>query len=256
MHEVMEQQTISLAKAGIICTLNARTSILASANPVGSRYDPKLSMVQNINLPPTLLSRFDLIYLILDKSDPESDKQLARHLVRLYQSRAGEDTDVQSQGVLFPSLALSSNNIRLTLAPIFFIAPYDLATLADFISYAREECFPRIGEGQARKKLVQSYVDLRQMGSLGGGGRRTISATPRQLESLIRLAEARTKIRLGLEGDEIAVEDVEEAVRLFNVATHRAAMDPKVGFLHFLVLLSFQGVLLTLMCKQCIDGNH
>ena len=66
LHEAMEQQSISIAKAGIICTLNARTSILASANPVESRYNPRLSVVDNIQLPPTLLSRFDLIYLVLD----------------------------------------------------------------------------------------------------------------------------------------------------------------------------------------------
>jgi DNA replication licensing factor MCM4 len=67
LHEAMEQQTVSVAKAGIICTLNARTAILAAANPVNSKYDPKLSVVDNIRLPPTLLSRFDLIYLVLDR---------------------------------------------------------------------------------------------------------------------------------------------------------------------------------------------
>ena len=67
LHEAMEQQTVSVAKAGIICSLNARTAILAAANPVHSRYDPKLSVVDNVKLPPTLLSRFDLIFLVLDK---------------------------------------------------------------------------------------------------------------------------------------------------------------------------------------------
>ena len=67
LHEVMEQQTVSVAKAGIVCTLNARTSILASANPIESRYNPNRSVVENLDLPPTLLSRFDLIYLVLDK---------------------------------------------------------------------------------------------------------------------------------------------------------------------------------------------
>ena len=84
LHEAMEQQTISVAKAGIICTLNARTSILAAANPVKSRYDPKLSVMENLQLPPTLLSRFDLIYLILDNPTYESDHDLATHLVSLY----------------------------------------------------------------------------------------------------------------------------------------------------------------------------
>ncbi|CAN0377386.1 unnamed protein product, partial [Ectocarpus sp. 12 AP-2014] len=84
LHEAMEQQTVSIAKAGVICTLNARTAILASANPVESRYNPRLSVIENIKLPPTLLSRFDLIYLILDKPNAAMDRQLARHLVSLY----------------------------------------------------------------------------------------------------------------------------------------------------------------------------
>lgn len=84
LHEAMEQQTVSVAKAGIICTLNARTAILAAANPVNSKYDPKLSVVDNIKLPPTLLSRFDLIYLILDQQNEGHDRRLANHIVSLY----------------------------------------------------------------------------------------------------------------------------------------------------------------------------
>lgn len=84
LHEVMEQQTVSVAKAGIITTLNARTSILASANPIGSKYNPNLPVPQNIDLPPTLLSRFDLVYLVLDRVDEVNDRRLARHLVGMY----------------------------------------------------------------------------------------------------------------------------------------------------------------------------
>lgn len=84
LHEVMEQQTVSVAKAGIIATLNARTSVLASANPVGSRYNPRLSIVDNIHLPPSLISRFDLIYLVLDKAEEANDRKLARHLLSLH----------------------------------------------------------------------------------------------------------------------------------------------------------------------------
>lgn len=79
-----EQQTVSIAKAGIITTLNARTSILAAANPINSRYDPKLPIPANIDLPPTLISRFDLLYLVLDKVDEVNDRRLAKHLVGLY----------------------------------------------------------------------------------------------------------------------------------------------------------------------------
>jgi DNA replication licensing factor MCM4 len=84
LHEVMEQQTVSIAKAGIITTLNARTSILASANPIGSKYNPNLPVPQNIDLPPTLLSRFDLVYLVLDQIDEANDRRLAKHLVGMY----------------------------------------------------------------------------------------------------------------------------------------------------------------------------
>lgn len=84
LHEVMEQQTVSVAKAGIITTLNARTSILASANPIGSRYNPDLPVPQNIDLPPTLLSRFDLVYLLLDTVNEKNDRRLAKHLMSMY----------------------------------------------------------------------------------------------------------------------------------------------------------------------------
>ena len=95
LHEVMEQQTVSVAKAGIISTLNARTSVLASANPVKSRYEPRLSVIDNIQLPPSLISRFDLIYLVLDRVDESSDMRLAEHLIKLfYKDPKGDNTKV------------------------------------------------------------------------------------------------------------------------------------------------------------------
>lgn len=84
LHEVMEQQTLSIAKAGIICQLNARASILAAANPIGSKWEHKKTIVENINLPHTLLSRFDLIFLVIDPHTEEYDRRLARHLVNFY----------------------------------------------------------------------------------------------------------------------------------------------------------------------------
>jgi DNA replication licensing factor MCM4 len=109
LHEVMEQQTVSVAKAGIITTLNARTSILASANPIGSRYNPDLSVPQNIDLPPTLLSRFDLVYLILDRVDEKTDQRLARHLLSMYledkpeSAHSNNDVLVSSQQLQIPA---------------------------------------------------------------------------------------------------------------------------------------------------------
>lgn len=90
-----EQQTVSIAKAGVITTLNARTSILASANPIGSRWNDKLPILQNIALPPTLLSRFDLVYILLDKVDERHDRRLAQHLLSLYlDDRPEEEIEV------------------------------------------------------------------------------------------------------------------------------------------------------------------
>lgn len=92
----MEQQTVSVAKAGIIASLNARTSVLASANPVGSRYNPRLSIIDNIHLPPSLISRFDLIYLVLDKPDSVTDRKLARHLISLYYEQQPPSSQARS----------------------------------------------------------------------------------------------------------------------------------------------------------------
>lgn len=117
LHEVMEQQTVSVAKAGIITTLNARTSILASANPIGSRYNPDLPVPQNIDLPPTLLSRFDLVYLILDRVDEKTDRRLAKHLMSMYL----EDT---------PHSARTNNDILVSS----FTSTLPVEHITDFLS--------------------------------------------------------------------------------------------------------------------------
>lgn len=112
LHEVMEQQTVSVAKAGIITTLNARTSILASANPIGSRYNPDLSVPQNIDLPPTLLSRFDLVYLILDRVDEKTDQRLARHLLSMYLEDKPESA--HSANDILVSHLITPNRLTMT----------------------------------------------------------------------------------------------------------------------------------------------
>ncbi|KAL7528083.1 hypothetical protein ACHAXR_002257, partial [Thalassiosira sp. AJA248-18] len=197
LHEAMEQQTVSIAKAGIIATLNARTSILASANPVESRYNPSLSVVENIQLPPTLLSRFDLIYLILDAPNVTNDRMLAQHLVGLY---------YETPNVVEP--------------------PLDHSLLRDYISYARENIHPELSD-LASRELIAAYIEMRRGGSGGNGGRgRTITATPRQLESLIRLSESLARMKYNRV---VTRDDVREAVRLMKVATQAAATDPRTG---------------------------
>ena len=94
IHEVMEQQTVSIAKAGIVCSLNARTALLAAANPKESRYNPKRSIIYNIMLPPPLLSRFDLIFILLDQTTETQDQRLAKHILGLYVSNRNiKETD-------------------------------------------------------------------------------------------------------------------------------------------------------------------
>lgn len=194
LHEAMEQQTISVAKAGIICQLNARTAILAAANPKQSRYNPKISVVENIELPPTLLSRFDLIYLILDKTNEINDRRLAAHILALY-----------------GDLRVETNTDE--------ILPREL--LASYISYSRKNCKPVLTD-EASVALTRAYVEMRRIGNSS----KTITATPRQLESIIRLAEANAKMRLS---STVEKYDVEEAIRLMKVATQQAATDPKTG---------------------------
>ncbi|KAG5762379.1 hypothetical protein H9Q72_009534 [Fusarium xylarioides] len=196
LHEVMEQQTVSVAKAGIITTLNARTSILASANPIGSRYNPDLPVPQNIDLPPTLLSRFDLVYLILDNADEKNDRRLAKHLLSLYL----EDK---------PQSAPNKNDIL----PVEFLTLY--------ISYARSKIQPTISQ-EAAQELVDCYVAMRSLGQDVRAADKRITATTRQLESMIRLSEAHAKMRLA---ETVTRDDVCEANRLIQSALKTAATD-------------------------------
>ena len=196
LHEAMEQQTVSIAKAGIIATLNARTSVLASANPVESRYNPNMSVVENIKLSPTLLSRFDLIYLVLDKPNAETDRRLARHLVNLYyETPTTKEPELKGK------------------------------ELAEYISYAREHVHPQITD-EAAAALVEGYVDMRRLGINHQTAKKVITSTPRQLESLIRLSEAHARLHFS---NQVTRQNVEEAIRLMNVATHKAATDPRTG---------------------------
>ncbi|KAE8724679.1 DNA replication licensing factor MCM4 [Hibiscus syriacus] len=197
LHEVMEQQTVSIAKAGIIASLNARTSVLACANPSGSRYNPRLSVIDNIHLPPTLLSRFDLIYLILDKADEHTDRRLAKHIVSLH----FEDTEIAEHDVI------------------------DLGTLTAYVSYARKNIHPKLSD-EAAEELTRGYVEMRKRGNFPGSSKKVITATPRQIESLIRLSEALARIRFS---EWVEMRDVTEAFRLLEVAMQQSATDHSTG---------------------------
>jgi DNA replication licensing factor MCM4 len=195
LHEVMEQQTLSIAKCGIICKLNARTSILAAANPIESKWAKNKTIVENIQLPHTLMSRFDLIFLILDPEDELYDRRLASHLVSLYHT-----TDDKMDHA---SVAL------------------EMDLLKDYIMYAKTQFRPKLSEESGRA-LTEAYLEMRKLGS----GKGQITAYPRQLHSLIRLAEAHAKMRFS---NVVEVCDVEEAKRLHREALKQSAIDPKTG---------------------------
>lgn len=217
LHEAMEQQTISIAKAGIICTLNARTSILASANPLESRYNPRKSVVENIQLPPTLLSRFDLIYLVLDRPNADSDRRLARHLVGLY----FEVPEVPQHGGI------------------------DHALLRDYIAYCRQFVKPEISE-DASRELIEAYLQMRKLGN----SNKTITATPRQLESLIRISEALARMQWR---EIVERSDVFEAVRLMRVATQAAATDPRTGTIDMDLITTGHSALDRSSCAKLVE---
>ncbi|PAA60677.1 hypothetical protein BOX15_Mlig033998g9 [Macrostomum lignano] len=199
LHEVMEQQTLSLAKAGIICQLNARTSILAAANPAHSNWDMRKSIVENVQLGHALLSRFDLIFLMLDPQDEMYDARLARHLVSCYYR--GQD-----------AMADESADAQL---------------MRDYIGYAKANFQPKLSE-EARIYLVSEYVEMRRI-----AGRGAVSAYPRQLESLIRLAEAHARMRWS---SEVTKTDCQEARRLQREALKQAATDPATGLIDVNIL--------------------
>merc|ERR1711936_750676 len=204
LHEVMEQQTLSIAKAGIICQLNARTSILAAANPIESKWDAKSTITENIQLPPTLMSRFDLVFLILDPQDEQYDKKLARHLVSLYYK---EQRDSNEELI-------------------------EMSVLRDYIAYAKQTFNPKLTD-EAGTLLTQSYVEMRKIGA----GRGQVTAYPRQLESLIRLAEAHARMRFS---NIVELEDVEEAARLHREALKQSATDPLTGRVDVTILTTGQ----------------
>lgn len=194
IHEVMEQQTISISKAGINTTLNARTSILAAANPLYGRYNPRLSPHENINLPAALLSRFDIMFLMLDQASVADDDQLARHVTYVHQYNRQPKMDFE---------------------------PLDPHTIRQYISVARayRPTVPKaVGD-----YVTQSYINMRKEAQRNEGSvRKFAHITPRTLLAILRLSQALARIRFG---DEVNRNDVDEALRLLQVS--KSSMETK-----------------------------
>ncbi|CAL8309986.1 unnamed protein product, partial [Arctogadus glacialis] len=196
IHEAMEQQTISIAKAGITTTLNSRCSVLAAANSVFGRWDDSKGQ-DNIDFMPTILSRFDMIFIIKDHHDTQRDMTLARHVMNVHLSAHTQTDAVEGE--------------------------IPLATFKKYIAYARVKCGPRLSAAAA-EKLKNRYVVMRSGArehERESDKRASIPITVRQLEAVIRIAESLAKMRLQAVAGE---EEVDEALRLFQVSTLDAAL--------------------------------
>ncbi|CAH0513825.1 unnamed protein product [Peronospora belbahrii] len=205
IHEAMEQQTISIAKAGITTILNSRTSVLAAANPVFGRYDDMRSASENIDLMSTILSRFDMIFIVRDIQDDARDRQMAAHVVRMH-------TNAHASAAAGNSSTSENGTSGGEFEPWL---------LKKFITYCRTRCAPRLSV-EAVQALQDFYVGVRDDVRRTQGGETTIPVTVRQLEALVRISESLAKMHLLSEATR---EHVQEAIRLFSVSTMNAAKD-------------------------------
>nr|POE87446.1 dna replication licensing factor mcm5 [Quercus suber] len=204
IHEAMEQQTISIAKAGITTILNARTSVLAAANPIFGRYDDLKSPGENIDFQTTILSRFDLIFIVRDEHDRARDETIAKHVMGIHMGGAG----IQDRAA--------------------HAAAIPVETMKRYISYAKSRCAPRLS-AEAAEKLSSHFVAIRRQvarAEADAQQRSSIPITVRQLESLVRLTEALAKLELAPVATEA---HVDEAIRLFLGSTMDAVLSAGGG---------------------------
>ena len=181
MHEAMEQQSVTISKANVQATLRSETSVLAAANPKFGRFDPYQSIAQQIDLPPTLINRFDVIFTLKDIPNRENDEKIAKHVLQEHK-KEGED---------------------------MFI-PRDL--FRKYVAYAKQRVKPKIGE-DAEREIKKFYVELRNRPVSSEGVMRPIPISARQLQALIRMAEASAKLRLS---EEVTAEDAKLAIELMK----------------------------------------
>lgn len=206
IHEAMEQQTISIAKAGITTVLNSRTSVLAAANPIYGRYDESKSPGENIDFQTTILSRFDMIFIVKDEHNEERDISIANHVINIHTGRQSQQQREQEN---------NGNEI-----------PID--QMKRYITYCRQKCAPRLSP-EAAIKLSSQFVSIRKqlfINETESTERSSIPITIRQLEAIIRITESLAKLELS----PIATEKhVDEAIRLFQASTMDAASQDPIG---------------------------
>ena len=190
MHEALEQQTISISKANIQATLPSQTTVLAAANPKYGRFDSYQNIYNQIDMPPALISRFDLIFVVRDLADPKGDERMATHILGLH-SRP-EDLEM----------------------------PLPDQFLRKYFAYARQHMRPRLTEA-ANEEIKNYYVKMRNQGG-NQESVRSIPLTARQLEALVRLAEASAKLRLS---EHVTKQDAERAINLLHYCLTQVAAD-------------------------------
>lgn len=209
LHQAMEQQEISVAKAGINATLKSRCALLGAANPKFGRFDEFASISDQINMPPALLSRFDLIFPITDKPDRKRDDELASHILEVH--RTGEKI-AHEKGKGREYEEDIGEEIKPAFEPDF---------LRKYIAYAKRNVFPVLSES-ALERLKNYYVDIRS------ASRDAVPFTPRQLEAFVRIAEASARMRLS---DVATVEDAERAIEIVDYYLRKVGVDRETGIL-------------------------
>ena len=193
LHEVMEQQSASIAKGGIVATLNARTSILAAANPMFGKYDIFKNIYENVNLPIPLLTRFDLVFIVRDIPSQEKDRNIAQHIISQHGSSGTDTTSL-----------------------------IDIDILTKYLSYAKRG-EPALTK-EAENLIMEFYLKMRNIS--GDDKENMITITPRQLEGLIRLATARARLLLK---NKVEGEDADRAIYLFNEMLKNSGTDVNTG---------------------------
>jgi len=201
IHEALEQHTVSVAKGGIVATLNARAAVLAAANPSLGRYDPYRNITDNINLPVTLLSRFDLLFVMKDVPEPDSDTRMSDHILALHRFKAPPE-----EPPMLPEL------------------------LRKYIAYAKR-IEPVLTE-ESVNEIRQYYLKMR---SLSGSTESPVAITPRQLEALVRLAEARARSFLR---DRVENEDARAIIRLMTLSLQDVGIDTTTGKIDIDVIMT------------------
>jgi replicative DNA helicase Mcm len=215
LHEAMEQQSISVAKAGITATLKSRCALLGAANPKYGRFDDFAPIGEQINMPASLLSRFDLIFVMGDKPDPKKDGAIAEHILKAHS--IGETI---AQHARNPIPGVNDEYIKEQLKPV--TPDIDPQFFRKYVAYAKRTCFPRLTDA-ARESLIDYYMRLR---GLASDSNKPVPVTARQLEALVRLAEASARIRLSCT---IELTDAERVVNIVDTCLRQVAYDAKTG---------------------------